>query len=105
MYSIIFLISLLTSTVFGSYTGEYIIVTTSKTWSDANSYCASQYNTELATFKDDDDVTEMFSLMTSGTSVWIGLNDIDTENTWIFADGYTWYEQYILYIWYNGTMD
>ena len=70
MYSIIILILFLfISIVFSSYTGEYIIVTENKNWNDANNYCISQYNTELATFKNDDDITKIFEIISTSCKV------------------------------------
>ena len=44
---------------------------------------------DLATVTSEEDNTLVHSTAPAGTSCWIGLNDIVSENTWVWADGST----------------
>ena len=55
-------------------------------WQDARLECVSR-GYDLATVTSSEENTLLYSLITSGTSCWIGLNDIDTEGTFLWADG------------------
>ena len=55
-------------------------------WVDARLECASR-GYDIATVTSLEENTLMYSIATSGTSCWIGLNDIDTEGTFTWADG------------------
>jgi len=59
---------------------------TSKNWNDANNYCISAHGTSLATITNDDDANEINGMISGST--WIGLNDISSEGTWVWASGY-----------------
>ena len=55
------------------------------TWSDARQECISR-GYDLATITTLEENSLLFSL-TSGSSCWIGINDIDNEGTFVWADG------------------
>ena len=56
-------------------------------WADARFACASR-GYDLATVTSSEESTLIYNnTSTSGTSCWIGLNDIDTEGTFTWADG------------------
>lgn len=61
-------------------------------WTDAESHCQSTYGTHLATIHSSMDNANVINTATNaGLStyvyVWIGYNDIDSEATWVWADG------------------
>ena len=73
---------------------RYIGVNIDKSYSDANSYCLSNYGTTLATITNRDEI--LFALdaaYTSGIpqsihdSPWFGLNDINNEGSFTWIDG------------------
>ena len=55
-------------------------------WQDARLECVSR-GYDLATITSSTEYTLLYNLATSGTRCWIGLNDIDTEGTFLWADG------------------
>ena len=55
-------------------------------WADARLECVTS-GYDLATVTSSEEDTLLYSLATSGTSCWIGLNDIETEGTFMWADG------------------
>ena len=55
-------------------------------WTDARLECVSS-GYDLATVTSSEENTLLYSLATSGTSCWIGLNDIDVEGIFVWADG------------------
>eukprot|EP01084_Bolivina_argentea_P037140 68656_1 len=59
-------------------------------WYTANQYCLDNYGTNLATINTDADAQTLIDLVGSFTDrrFWIGINDLDTSGTWIYADGY-----------------
>ncbi|XP_076145289.1 macrophage mannose receptor 1-like isoform X1 [Alosa pseudoharengus] len=59
---------------------QYHFVNESKTWSEAQSYCRTNY-TDLATLYDMDDVNTLIQLASPTDSAWIGLY-ADTQNSW-----------------------
>ncbi|XP_076145291.1 macrophage mannose receptor 1-like [Alosa pseudoharengus] len=59
---------------------QYHFVNESKTWSEAQSYCRTNY-TDLATLYDTDDVNTLIQLGSQTGSAWIGLYD-DVLNSW-----------------------
>jgi len=69
--------------------GHFIYVSTAKTWDAANTYCQSQYGTNLATIKDEYDARIMKGKEEEvGTDFWIGLNDLINEGAWGWASGF-----------------
>ena len=73
---------------------RYIIVTdTSLGWSDANNYCLNNYGTTLATIANYDSIISTSNARngfnTGNNDLWIGLNDINNENTFTWIDGNT----------------
>ena len=55
-------------------------------WNDSRQECISRgYN--LATVRSLEENTLMYSTVTDSDSCWIGLNDIDTEGTYVWTDG------------------
>ena len=70
---------------------EYVYVSSSMNYSTANTYCANTYGTQLATITNDDEATTIMNLTTAnGASAWVGLNDIDSEGTFLWDSGYSW---------------
>ena len=70
---------------------DYIAINSALTWSDAESYCHTYYNTSLATIRGsyENGVARRIgdSVFGSGLSFWIGLNDINNESIFKWADG------------------
>ena len=54
-------------------------------WEDASTSCQS-HGWELASIHSQDENDEVYSLI-NNRAAWIGLNDIDSENNWIWTDG------------------
>ncbi|HEX8701361.1 MAG TPA: C-type lectin domain-containing protein [Myxococcaceae bacterium] len=81
--------------------GDYLFVTTPKTWSDARSAC-QMLGYDLVTINNNDE--ELF-LQTQETvrdmhNVWIGLHDRDSENNWSWVNGTSTHTN-----WYPGQPD
>ena len=57
-------------------------------WNSARSKCIA-WGGDLATVKSYDDNSLMYNTAPAGSSCWIGLNDIASENTFVWADGST----------------
>ena len=55
-------------------------------WADSRLQCVSQ-GYDLATIASSEDNTLLSNLKTSGLWCWIGLNDLNTEQTFVWADG------------------
>ena len=55
-------------------------------WADARLQCVSQ-GYDIATITSSEDNTLLYNLKTSGLFCWIGLNDINAEGTFVWADG------------------
>ena len=55
-------------------------------WADARLQFVSR-GYDLATITSVEENTLMYSILTAGTNCWIGLNDIDSEGTFAWADG------------------
>eukprot|EP01083_Nonionella_stella_P081734 225322_1 len=80
----------------------------------AQAACQSQYGTDLATIVSEADATEALRVantISASFFIWIGLNDIDTEGTYVFEDG-TACDDFCPQIWttdepnnYNGIED
>ncbi|KAK7500748.1 hypothetical protein BaRGS_00007992, partial [Batillaria attramentaria] len=76
----------------------YVYSAPTKTWQDARSYCQAM-NGDLMKFDNEDDT--LWLKIQSSTTVmtlpgyWIGLNDIEVENTFRWADG-SWADGYLL---------
>ena len=64
-------------------------VETFVTYSQANEYCACEFGTQLAKVESDSDNSDLFDLtwFNEYGYMWIGLNDIDTEGTYVWTDG------------------
>ena len=61
-------------------------------WTSANSYCETTYGTMLATITSSDEDVEARAAATNAgisetSSIWIGFNDMVTEDTWVWIDG------------------
>ena len=103
MYIAIGLILLLSSTTLSmnmskSITPRFIVVNQTLNFSNAELYCQQQYGTHLATFYTMSDVLQAQSLcqtMGNGHDFWIGLNDIDTENEYVYTSGAVVYDSLI----------
>eukprot|EP01083_Nonionella_stella_P173057 595782_1 len=80
----------------------------------AQAACQSQYGTDLATIISEADATEALRVantISASFFIWIGLNDLDTEGTYVFEDG-TACDDFCPQIWkenepdnYNGIED
>ena len=55
------------------------------TWEDARLQCVSR-GYDLATITSVEENTLMYSTLTAGSNCWIGLNDIESEGTFVWAD-------------------
>jgi hypothetical protein len=60
-------------------------------WVEARAQCVKQGG-DLATVTSDQELSTLMSLSTANTYnsiwlLWIGLNDFNTENTWLWSDG------------------
>ena len=75
---------------------QYILITQTKSWYNAQSFCQTEYNSSLATITTEND---LHNAMRVGMDipndwVWIGLTDNSNytkEGTWIWIDGTSWY--------------
>ena len=68
------------------------------TWANAESYCLSTYGTHLATITSSTDYIKFRSAATAAgisvtDSVWFGMNDIDSEGMWVWADANSTFTQ------------
>ncbi|XP_042071384.1 lithostathine-1-like [Haplochromis burtoni] len=61
-------------------TRQYYFVSTSKTWTDAQSHCRNVY-TDLATIENTADLYAVTSTASNTGKAWIGLHD-DLQNSW-----------------------
>ena len=66
-------------------------------WEDARQECLSR-GYDLATATSSEENTLMHNTQTSSLYCWIGLNDIDTEGTFVWADG----SDSLYRNWYSG---
>eukprot|EP01083_Nonionella_stella_P023903 66130_1 len=64
----------------------YIFVNSDLNWQEADTYCMDHYNSHLATIHDDDS-SQILQYLLGERTAWIGLNDINSEGTWVYADG------------------
>ena len=72
----------------GEKFSKYALLQGSNNWEISGALCRIQYGTELASLHSNDDYDEAKSIVDdAGTSAWIGLNDMDTEDTFIWSDG------------------
>eukprot|EP01083_Nonionella_stella_P081737 225330_1 len=74
------------------------------TRAEAQALCQSQYGTDLATIVSEADATEAYTYantIAGSKNIWIGLNDIDTEGTYVFEDG-TACDDFCPQIWKTG---
>ena len=63
-------------------------------YTDADEYCLSTFGTHLATIKSSSDNTNVRTAATNASistseKIWIGFNDIDNEDTFVWIDGTT----------------
>ena len=56
------------------------------TWTEVEIYCIDTYGTNLASIHSSEENIAAFGAVSSNTS-WIGLNDIDNEDTFVWTDG------------------
>eukprot|EP01083_Nonionella_stella_P147779 466816_1 len=79
----------LTASDVTSANGKYIWVSTVTDWATGESYCNTQYGTSLASIHSASDNTEISSLCSNSAenACYIGLNDQDTENVFVWIDG------------------
>ena len=69
-------------------------------WRDARLECVSR-GYDIATVTSTEENTLMYNTATDSSICWIGLNDINTEGTYVWADGsYSHYKH-----WYSGQPD
>ena len=57
-----------------------------KNWADAREMCMA-WGGDLATFTSLEEYNLMYSTITGSAFCWLGLNDIENEGTWVWADG------------------
>ena len=55
-------------------------------WQDARDMCLA-WGRDLATITSLEEYTLIYNTVTATDSCWIGLNDVDNENTFVWADG------------------
>ena len=65
---------------------KYTYHDTKMIWTDAQEYCQDTFGTDLASVHSDQDM-DIITTLSNGLRVWIGLNDIDEEGTFIWTDG------------------
>eukprot|EP01083_Nonionella_stella_P287786 979697_1 len=63
---------------------EYVYVTDPKTWFEADAYCLSEYQSNLASIHNKAENTAVFNIC---TGCWIGYSDTKSEGTFVTADG------------------
>ena len=74
---------------------KYIAVSLELTFDEADNYCQTHFDSNLATITDGDAQNEAIDAINdlvgvdTGDNVWIGLNDIDNEDTFVWKDGST----------------
>ena len=76
-------------TVITSTDNNFIVVSETKTFSEANSHCVSNYGVNLAKVENEDDNTAVESALNSASvtgDVWIGLRTDNGINTWMDGD-------------------
>ena len=71
---------------------QYVGVSRSLNWSDAESYCLDTFGTHLATITSDNENRDVRSAGTeagiaTSSRLWFGFNDLDVEGTWKWTDG------------------
>lgn len=69
---------------------DFELVQDAKTWLNAKSHCETAFGTGLATIISDDQLREAISIANANSiseSLWIGLNDIDNEDNWVWSSG------------------
>jgi len=82
---------------------RFIAVSQSKNWADANDYCSTTYGTTLATVRDAAEMDAVESLFSSiGGNLWIGLNDLSSEGTWVWVSGWDCEGDCDLDWWHSG---
>eukprot|EP01084_Bolivina_argentea_P094260 169446_1 len=64
---------------------EYVYVTDPKSWFEADAYCLSEYQSNLASIHNTQENTAVFNIRQS--SCWIGYSDTKSEGTFVTADG------------------
>ena len=64
----------------------YSYFTSSINWQNARHMCLA-WGGDLATVTSLEENTLMYNTMTAADSCWIGLNDVDNESTFVWADG------------------
>ena len=78
--------------------GQYIGSTFATSWYSANDYCLEHYNSTLATIRNEDEDSAVHAAGIAGVEAstetgyntdrfYIGLNDIDDDNSWTWIDG------------------
>ena len=64
----------------------YSYFTSSINWQNARDMCLA-WGGDLATVTSLEENTLMYNTVTAADGCWIGLNDVDNENTFVWADG------------------
>ena len=79
---------------------HYIYLSNQMDYDEATAYCIATYGTTLASIHSPSDTQEVNALC-SGEDCWIGLDDRDNLNSWIWQDGTSYdYDN-----WYPGQPD
>eukprot|EP01084_Bolivina_argentea_P075031 136062_1 len=67
----------------------YIKVKQAKSWTNANTYCQTEYGTELATIYNIRYAEQLYTIYKADEdNYWIGLNDRAGEGQYVYPDGY-----------------
>eukprot|EP01084_Bolivina_argentea_P300661 518500_1 len=66
---------------------KYIFVPTLMNWLDAQTYCQNTYGTTLAVINNAQEEVQAKNECESGKRCWIGLNDVSTENVYVWNNG------------------